>query len=127
ALALATLVALSLLYSRPGETLAGFVIGAAIVTAAFFATNYWAHNSLRPPYAHRSQIDLADNWYDYEYTVGGKTRESYWRNRQGIDRGEPSKGVYALHALVGHHGVFSLTPVWLLSFAGMGLLMGAAD
>jgi hypothetical protein len=126
-LALATLVALSLLYSRPGETLTGFMIGAAIVTAALFATNYWAHNSLRPPYAHRSQTDPADNWYDYEYTVNGKVRESYWRNRQGIDRGEPSKGVYALHALVGHHGVFSLTPVWLLSFAGMGLLMGAPD
>jgi hypothetical protein len=59
-----------------------------------------------------------DNWYDYEYESGGKTVDSYWRNRQGIDRGEPSKFVYALHVLVGHHGVFSLTPIWLLSLAG---------
>lgn len=122
ALALATLVGLSLVARRPAETLARFAPAALFVAAAFFATNYWAHNSLRPPYAHRSATDPADNWYDYEYTARGVTRESYWRNRQGLDRGEPSRGVYALHCLVGHHGVFSLTPVWLLSFAGMGML-----
>ena len=36
----------------------------------------------------------------------------------GIDRGEPSPAVYALHVLVGHHGIFSLTPIWLLSAWG---------
>lgn len=127
ALALATLVGLSLLHKRPAETLRAFAVGAAIVTVAFFATNYWAHNSLRPPYAHRSQTDPADNWYDYEYTVRGKTRDSYWRNRQGIDIGEESKSVYALHTLVGHHGVFSLTPVWLLSVVGTAMLLRASD
>ena len=39
----------------------------------------------------------------------------------GIDRGEPSTAVYALHATVGHHGIFSLTPIWLLSVAGLGI------
>ena len=33
-------------------------------------------------------------------------RKSYWLDRQGIDRGEPTKSTYALHALVGHHGSF---------------------
>ena len=37
---------------------------------------------------------------------------------KGIDLGEPSPAVYAMHALVGHHGIFSLTPVWLLSASG---------
>jgi hypothetical protein len=53
-----------------------------------------------------------DNWYDYPGT--------HWdpATIDGIDRGEPSPLVYALHCLVGHHGLFSLTPIWLFSLAG---------
>ena len=75
----------------------------------FFVTNYLAHDSLRPPYAHRA---AGDNWYDYP--------GSYWYGkRQGVDLGEPSQLRYALHVLIGHHGIFSLTPIWLLSLIGM--------
>jgi hypothetical protein len=93
-----------------------------VVAAAAFGTNYLAHDSLRPPYMHRSQTDPADNWYDYTFVRDGKPRESYWRNPQGIDRGEPSPAMYALHATVGHHGIFSLTPIWLLSIWGLALM-----
>ena len=53
-----------------------------------------------------------DNWYDYP--------GSYWTPKKlaGIDRGEPSPLVYAINVLIGHHGLFSLTPLWLLSVAG---------
>ena len=64
------------------------------------------------------QLRPGDNWYAYTYNVNGREVKSYWLDRQGIDRGEPSKAVYALHCLVGHHGIFSLTPIWLLSVAG---------
>jgi hypothetical protein len=52
------------------------------------------------------------NWYEYP--------GSYWFDyiRKGIDLGEPSVGTYALHVLIGHHGIFSLTPIWLLALAG---------
>ena len=60
-----------------------------------------------------------ENWYDYTYEKDGRTIESYWRNPKGIDRGEPSQTTYTLHSLVGHHGIFSLTPIWLLSVAGV--------
>jgi hypothetical protein len=105
ALILLAIVSLMLLWRAPRETLVAFAPAVVIVAAGFFATNWIAHQDLRPPYAHRE-------WYDYE--------GSYWRNRQGVDKGEPSKVVYALHALVGHHGVLSLTPVWLLSIWGAG-------
>lgn len=118
ALAFSALLSLGLLWKAPRQTLAAYVPGALVVAAAFFATNWIAYQSLRPPYMHRSP---GDNWYDYSYERNGHTIESYWRNPQGIDRGETSKAAYAFHALVGHHGVFSLTPVWLLAFAGMGL------
>ncbi|MBR4104230.1 MAG: hypothetical protein IKK39_09250, partial [Thermoguttaceae bacterium] len=37
----------------------------------------------------------------------------------GIDRGEPSILRYAFHSTVGSRGVFSLTPIWILSVWGL--------
>ena len=122
ALSLFALTGAMLVWKFPRETLLGFAPPAVVVAAAFFGTNYAAHASLRPPYMHRSVTDPDDNWYDYSYTRGGKQRDSYWRDPHGIDQGEPSRATYALHATVGHHGIFSLTPIWLLSVWGMFLL-----
>lgn len=121
ALALLALLTAVLFFSDRGAWLKGFVTAAAVVVIAFFATNYVAHNSLRPPYMHRSETEPEDNWYAYTYTVEGVQRESYWQNPKGVDIGEPSKAFYAFHTTFGHHGIFSLTPVWLFSFAGMGM------
>ena len=64
-----------------------------------------------------------ENWYDYEFTrTDGRTIQSYWRQPQGIDAGEASVGKYAVQLLVGHHGIVSLTPIWLLAIPGFGLL-----
>ncbi len=173
-----------------------FSIGVTLVAIAFFGTNWMAHDNWRPPYAHRgngqlieefnaslSQPDDAmkrelqetlkregefdrigssisqtislsesdekgrwlvkngeiqyallqgdpqwqlrhwDDWYEYSGT--------YWRdgNRRGVDRGEASKTTYLFNLTLGHHGVFSLTPLWLLLPAGwiIGLLNPAAS
>lgn len=119
ALALLIVMAIDLLRVDRKAWLAGFLPAAAVVVIAFFATNYAAHQSLRPPYMHRSETDPQDNWYAYTYTVDGVERQSYWLDRQGIDRGEPSKLTYTWHVLLGHHGILSLTPVWLLSLFGV--------
>jgi hypothetical protein len=119
ALSLWAVVTVALLWKAPWPTLAAFAPVVALVAAAAIGTNYLAHGSLRPPYMHRSATDPADNWYDYTYERNGVLRDSYWRNPVGIDRGEPSIARYALHATVGHHGVFSLTPIWLLSIWGI--------
>lgn len=60
----------------------------------------------------RLNIHHWDDWYDYP--------NSYWYmdRKQGVDKGEKSKVIYALHTLVGHHGIFSLTPFWLVALAG---------
>jgi hypothetical protein len=63
------------------------------------------------------------NWYDYP--------TSYWlssndHKKSEVDRGQESMEVYTFHVLFGHHGIFSLTPIWLLSLSGMiALLFGA--
>ncbi len=110
AAALSAAVSLVVLWLAPRKTLLAYLPPALLVTAAFFGTNWIAVQSLKPAQVHRSE---GDNWYDYP--------GSYWKNRQGIDQGEKSAAAYSLHVLVGHHGVFSLTPIWWLSLLGGGL------
>ncbi|HYO23463.1 MAG TPA: hypothetical protein VEQ85_00780, partial [Lacipirellulaceae bacterium] len=127
ALSLLVLLSAALMARNWRAWLAGFLPAAALVVAAFFATNYAAHSSVRPPYMHRSAADAEDNWYAYSYSLEGRPRQSYWLRPQGLDVGEPSKLRYAAHALAGHHGVFSLTPMWLLSVWGLWLWIRGAD
>jgi hypothetical protein len=121
ALALLCLLAAALLYYAPRQTLLAFLPAALLVVAAHFATNYLAHGTLREPYSHWN------DWYMYTYEAGGKLRDSYWKDPKGIDRGEADLATYALHTTVGHHGIFSLTPMWLLSVVGMGMWLARRD
>jgi hypothetical protein len=197
ALSFAVAVAAAMAWKSPLRTALAFVPAAAVVAAAFFATNYWAHQTWIPAYAHRGKdgptiatlkvsqesslvsdlergvaaeqlrdeiqeqagVELSerttvtpkedgrwmlwdedghnrlavvhvegrldvhawDDWYDYEF--------SYWTGdkktggkKTGVDLGEDSRLVYALHTTIGHHGILSLTPIWLLSIAGVVLM-----
>jgi hypothetical protein len=111
-------VGLLLLIKHPRQTLAGFVPMAMIVFAGFFATNYVAHHDIRPAYGNKE-------WYFFEYqrspNQNAEPLKSYWYNPQGVDKGESSRLVYCVQSMVGHHGLFSLTPVFLLSFLGLFL------
>jgi len=107
-----------LMWRTPRRTLLWFVPAAAIPVAAAFATNYLALGRLTPAYSEHG-TGAAGTWYNYE--------GSHWdpdpaKEKRGIDwAGEKeSRGEYAVHALIGHHGVFSLSPVLLLAMVGMG-------
>jgi hypothetical protein len=67
------------------------------------------------------ELRVWDNWYEYE--------GSYWLPgaKKGVDLGEPSIARYAFHCLVGHYGVFSLTPFWVCSIVGAGIWLLGAD
>lgn len=111
ALAFAAGLGFLLLLHRPGRTLAFFVPAAAFPLVLLVALNWVALGQLRPAYSEFGTI-----WYTYE--------GSHWRNptgRTGIDfaRNVESRAMYAVHVLVGHHGIFSLSPLWLLAFAAM--------
>lgn len=94
-------------------------VGILLVIIPYFGTNYIAHHSLRPPYAHRSE---GDNWYSYSYIdQSGKTVRSYWEDPKRLDTGEKDRMLYTFHLTLGHHGVFSLTPVWLLFIPGLAI------
>ncbi|MFM1904402.1 MAG: hypothetical protein RLZZ440_2302 [Planctomycetota bacterium] len=147
--ALAWLAAVAALLARVDlrRTLVAGGAGAAVVAAAAVGTNWLAHGTLAPAYAFRATEERPSaagseatdpasaragqvvgswnpaNWYDYSVVLpNGRLLTSYWRSPQGIDRGEPSPLRYAWHALVGHHGILSLTPAWLLVIPGISLL-----
>lgn len=103
-----------LLWVAPVRTLLFFVPAALIPVAAFFVTNYVAIGQWRPAYG-----EFGGPWYEFE--------GSHWRPpppgeiRFGIDWAwtQESRDAYAFHVLFGHHGLFSLTPLWLLAVWGM--------
>jgi hypothetical protein len=112
-----------LAWTSPRATLRAALPGLAVVAAAALATNYLAHGTLAPAYAQRH---VEGGWYDYQFRRGDRVLDSYWKPttpKSRIDQGEPSRAAYAFHVLVGHHGIFSLTPVWLLSLAGLAILL----
>ncbi len=114
ALAFAGLLFLALLWRRPAKTLLFFVPAGLLPVAALAFTNYLAIGELRPAYS-----KFGGPWYEYE--------GSHWRRpnagekRTGIDwaHQHETRAVYAFNVLLGHHGLFSLSPVWLLAVAGM--------
>jgi hypothetical protein len=119
ALAFATAVFGLLFLQDAKRTLLFAVPPASLVALAFFGTNYLAVGQWRPAYS-----EFGSEWYEYE--------GSHWKKppageiKYGIDwaRMHESQATYAVHVLVGHHGLFSLTPLWLLALAGMFAFAG---
>ena len=128
ALALLAMLAVGLWMCSPRAWLVGFVPAAAVVVVAFFVTNYAAHASWTPPYMHKGSDDPELDWYKYTYIKpNGREQLSYWQDRKGIDVGEESVSKYAFHVLIGHRGIFSLTPIWLASIFGMLMWLKGGD
>jgi hypothetical protein len=97
-----------LLAQNARRTLIYFIPAAAVPLVAFFATQYAAFGQFRPVYE-----EFGTSSYNYE--------GSYWNTPLEFDalnlQPEPY-GVYLFHMTLGHHGVFSLTPIVLFALYG---------
>ena len=76
------------------------------------------NNTLKSPGTF--SVHERSNWYEYE---GSYWLKSNYENKSMVDRGQADQSVYGFHVLLGHHGIFSLTPIWTLALAGMVVLM----
>ena len=92
--------------SNARQTLRFFVPAAGLVAAAYFLTIYLSTGGFLPYYLY-----FNTDYYQYE--------GSYWRTPRGIDAASEPKWFYVFNLLIGHHGIFSLTPVFLIAFYGM--------
>jgi hypothetical protein len=101
------LLFLVLLARYPGKTLKFFAPAAALPCAAFLITQFLAFGQFKPVY---------EEFGTKSYTYGG-----YWNTPLEMDwfnvHPEPY-GVYLFHMTLGHHGVFSLSPIFLFSLYG---------
>jgi hypothetical protein len=103
-----------LLLQRPRKTLLYFLPAAAIPLAAMLIVNYIAMGDIIPAYAR-----LGGPWYEYEGSHWQKPPEGSVKH--GIDWAwmHESRRMYVFHMLLGHHGLVSLSPIWILAAAGM--------
>lgn len=113
AAAFAAGLGLALLLRAPGRTLLYFTPAALVPVAALLLTNYVALGMFTPAYD-----KFGSEWYEYE--------GSYWQYDPSKPRGgidwiglKQTKAEYAFNILLGHHGLFSLSPIYLLAVAGM--------
>jgi len=94
------------LFARsPRLTLAAFTPAALIPLVAFFATQYLAFGQFKLVYE-----EFGTKSYTYEGSYWNTPLEFDWFNNHP----EPT-WVYLFHMTLGHHGVFSLTPVFAFS------------
>ncbi|MBX3436850.1 MAG: hypothetical protein KF861_05105 [Planctomycetaceae bacterium] len=91
------------------QTAIWFVPAAIVPLAAFFVTNYLATGGWKPFYMYYGTEK-------YEFFENGMP--SYWMNPRGIDQAKDDLLVYILHCTIGHHGIWSLTPIYLLTLGG---------
>lgn len=91
------------------KTLCWYAPAAIVPLAAFLATNVIATGSVKPTYASYGSAK-------YNFVIDGVP--SYWMDPDGVDRNIDSPAVYFLHCTIGHHGIYSLTPLFLLALVG---------
>ncbi len=109
---LATL-GLWLLWREPTRTLFVGLPAVLLPIAAFLGTNYVAMGEWEPVYS-----KFGSEWYEYP---GSHWQVKPGEVKRGIDFAAEPKFIYAFHLLLGHHGILSLTPVWLLTGIGIGM------
>ncbi|MEK6260722.1 MAG: hypothetical protein AABP62_19145 [Planctomycetota bacterium] len=93
----------------PRQTLSWYVPAALVPLAALIVTNVIATGSWKPAYASYGSSK-------YNFVIDGVP--SYWMNPQGVDRNLDSPLMYFVHCTVGHHGIWSLSPVFLMAIVG---------
>jgi hypothetical protein len=111
ALAFVAALGLPLLVAHTRSTLLFFLPAALVPIIALYGCNYIALGTIDPVYD-----KFGGPWYRFE--------GSHWSKigtpaAKGLDFNTEPTPVYAFHLSLGHHGWFSLTPVWFLAVAGL--------
>jgi hypothetical protein len=92
-----------LVVRRPHGGYVLFLLGAALPALAHLVLTIELTGDALPFYG-RSEL--------YQYPG------SYWENPADFDRLREPRWLYAIHALIGHHGLFALTPWFLFAIPG---------
>ena len=121
------LIAAGLFWRAPGLTLRFFLPLALLPVTAHFLTNYSAMGSVKPAYADKSTYDFPGSYWKIDpqsgRLVGSQIDSATGRvllgSPSGIDNQYEPWYIYLFHMLIGHHGIFTLSPIFLFSFLGI--------
>jgi hypothetical protein len=103
-----------LCWKSPGRTCLWFVPTALVPLGAYFYTNYLVTGGWKPFYA----------YYGTEtYLFVFEGVPSYWMHPRGLDANRDGFWTYLLHCTLGHHGLLSLSPVFLFTLLGWTTLV----
>ena len=127
--AAAFLVALGagLAWKARRQTLTWFLPLALVPIAGHFSTNYLVTGDLRPAYADKSAYVFPGSYWLID-PASGRLVGSEVDPASGKPTGQIGKGfdnmyepwpVYLFHMLVGHHGILSLSPIFIFTLIGV--------
>jgi hypothetical protein len=128
------------------STLVFFVPPLVLVVAAFFYTNELSFGSKVPAYLQPEMYDYEGSYWrssdksaidalstpreDGTYVEGPRVAGEFTRKIKELAKPTPEGAperpsglfvspIYLLHMTFGHHGVFSMTPIWLFALVGL--------
>jgi hypothetical protein len=127
--ATAFLVALGagLAWKARRQTLIWFLPLALVPIAGHFSTNYLVTGNLRPAYADKPAYVYPGSYWVIDPASGRlvgsevdpATGKSTGQIGKGVDNMYEPWPVYLFHMLVGHHGIFSLSPIFFFTLLGV--------
>jgi hypothetical protein len=117
---------LGLAWKARRQTLACFLPLALLPVAAHFTTNFLVTRDLSPAYAHKSAYVYPGSYWLIDPASGrlvgsevdAATGKPTGQIGKGIDNEYEPWPVYLFNMLVGHHGIFSLSPIFLFTLLG---------
>jgi len=110
------------------KTLTFFLPLALLPIAGHFYTNYRVTGDLTPAYAHKSAYVFPGSYWLIDPAsgrlVGGEvdpaTAKPTGHVGQGIDNAFEPWPVYLFNMVIGHHGILSLSPIFIFTLIGIG-------
>jgi hypothetical protein len=121
--AAAFLVALGagLLWKAPRQTMTWFLPFALLPLLGHFWTNFHVTGDLRPAYLHGEAFQFPGSYWTFDPIAGRPMGVG------PMDRIYESWPVYLFHMLVGHHGIFSLSPIFIFTLIGVWRLLRSRE
>jgi hypothetical protein len=132
ALSFLGVLGLALMWKAPRKVFFFFIPLALLPVLGHLYTNYLVTGTWKPAYAHIEAYDFPGSYWKIDPASGRlvgsrvdpKTGQTVLQFPEGIDNQFEPWYLYLFHMLIGHHGIFSLSPIFILSFLGLRRSLG---
>jgi hypothetical protein len=131
AVAFLAALAVALAWTSPVRTLIAFLPLAIVPAAGHFYTTYLATGGIAPAYVNKEWYEFEGSYWKIDRETGrlvGSSRDEKGNliigDNKGIDNQFEPWPTYLFHMLMGHHGVFSLSPIFVFTALGMARVAG---